>query len=136
MEGHCQCGAITFHTPLPKPLKIYICHCLDCRHQSSSAFGVSAIFPAFKIEPPSPGAIGVYTTTTDSGKEKRCLFCSKCGSRLVHGINEEETVSVKGGCLDGLGKLEMEGAEHIWVRSAIMGISEGVKRWEMEPDEG
>src|SRR5262245_16287856 len=45
MNGSCACGAVTFVTPTPTPMSVYHCHCIDCRKQSSSAFGTSAIFP-------------------------------------------------------------------------------------------
>ncbi|KAK6948887.1 hypothetical protein Daesc_008958 [Daldinia eschscholtzii] len=38
MDARCQCGAVSFKTPLPKPLALYICHCAECRRQTSSAF--------------------------------------------------------------------------------------------------
>ena len=49
MEARCQCGSVAFKTPLPEPLALYICHCVECRRQTSSAFGTSAIFPRFKL---------------------------------------------------------------------------------------
>ncbi|KAK4181295.1 hypothetical protein QBC36DRAFT_318196 [Triangularia setosa] len=49
MNASCQCGSIRFKTPLPKPLALYICHCVSCQRQTSSAFGVSAIFPRFSL---------------------------------------------------------------------------------------
>ncbi|OAP62755.1 hypothetical protein AYL99_01982 [Fonsecaea erecta] len=49
MEGRCQCGTVRFRTPLEKPIKWYICHCHECRRQSASAFGISAIFPHFDL---------------------------------------------------------------------------------------
>lgn len=59
MEAQCQCGAVRFTTPLPKPLALYICHCSECRRQSSSAFGTSAIFPRFEL--PSTQLLSCYT---------------------------------------------------------------------------
>jgi hypothetical protein len=59
MEASCQCGAVSFRTPLPKPLALYICHCSECRRQTSSAFGTSAIFPKFDI--PSTDLLSCYT---------------------------------------------------------------------------
>lgn len=50
-----RCGSIKFTTPLPVPLAVYICHCEECRLQTSSAFGCSAIFPKF----PLPGGEGL-----------------------------------------------------------------------------
>ena len=51
MEARCQCGAVSFLTPLPQPLALYICHCYECRLQTGSAFGASAIFPRFDLPP-------------------------------------------------------------------------------------
>ena len=133
MNGRCQCGTIQFQTPTPHPSKIYICHCTECQHQSSSAFGISARFPYFDIPSPYPGAISAYTRTTLSGRKVDGLFCSKCGSRLMHRAIGEEYLSVKGGCLEGL---DLKGAVHIWCREAVVEVPEGVERYEEEPPRG
>ncbi|WEW56458.1 hypothetical protein PRK78_001902 [Emydomyces testavorans] len=143
MEGRCQCSQIRFTTPLPAPLKVYICHCTECRHQSSSAYGLTAIFPSFEIpvlqadndasgESTSAG-IGSYTRITLSGRKLECLFCKSCGSRLMHRAPGEETLSVKAGCLIGLNKEHMKDAVHIWCREAIVDIPLGAERFEEEP---
>ena len=127
MDAQCQCGAIKFRTPLPAPLKVFVCHCFECRHQSGSAFGISAIFPPFEL----PNAIAVYIRNTASGKNLECLFCSKCGSRLVHKYEwNAETFSVKGGCLEGLSLKE---ATHIWCKRAIIEIPPGALTYDEEP---
>ena len=59
MNVACQCDNITFTTPLPQPLAVYICHCDECRRQSSSAFGCSAIFPKFSL--PNAGLLSCYS---------------------------------------------------------------------------
>lgn len=131
MDAQCQCGAVKFRTPLPAPLKVFVCHCSECRHQSSSAFGISAIFPPFDIESPHSNAINVYTRYTASGKNLECLFCSKCGSRLVHKYEwNAKTFSVKGGCLEGLNLKE---ATHIWCKMAISDIPLGATAFDEEP---
>lgn len=43
-----------------------------------------------------------------------------------------ETVSVKGGCVEGL---RWEGAAHIWTSEAVVPVPEGVEKWEFEPDD-
>lgn len=58
MDASCQCGSVTFKTPLEKPLALYICHCTECRRQTSSAFGTSAIFPRFAL--PDAELLSVY----------------------------------------------------------------------------
>lgn len=138
MEGRCQCSQISFTTSTPQPLKIYFCHCTECRHQSSSAFGISAIFPYFEI--PDPHAkVGIYSRATVSGKTLECLFCKTCGSRLMHRSplsplqETTATVSVKGGCLEGLSKEMLKRAAHIWCKEAVVEIPAEAERWEEEP---
>jgi len=138
MDGHCQCGRINFTTPLPQPLGIYVCHCTECRHQASSAYGITCIFPAFDIPLPSPGAISVYSRPNKTGVTQG-VFCTNCGSRITHrhataqGEPNSDTIAVKGGCLDGLTKEMMRSAVHIWTRSAVVDIPEGVVAYEQSP---
>jgi hypothetical protein len=54
----------------------------------------------------------------------------------VHRTDGEETLSVKGGCLIGLTKemmTERGRVMHIWCKSAVVEIPEGVERWDEEP---
>ncbi|KAL6249317.1 hypothetical protein RBB50_003170 [Rhinocladiella similis] len=135
MEGRCQCDAVHFSTPLPKPLKWFVCHCLECRRQSSSAFGITAIFPAFDIQAAaSKGGddIGFFThSNTASGNTKKCYFCKTCGTRLMHGGGA--FVAVKGGCLEEVDRDCLASATHIWTKRALMPIPEGVESWPEEP---
>jgi hypothetical protein len=96
---------------------------------------------------PTNDEIGVFTRTTDSGALMTCYFCKRCGTRLVHNtaVREGEggeyvdkaTSSVKGGCIEGLGREVWDGATHIWCKSAVVpipeGLEEGVRRFEGEP---
>ncbi|KAI1798729.1 Mss4-like protein [Daldinia bambusicola] len=119
MDARCQCGAVSFKTPLPKPLALYICHCAECRRQTSSAFGTSAIFPRFPL--PHAELMSCYT-----------YFCRNCGTRLLHTTPGKNVVSVKGGCIDGL---DWSGAIHIWTKSAMVPIPEGSECYSEEPSE-
>ncbi|KAI1488424.1 Mss4-like protein [Biscogniauxia mediterranea] len=128
MEARCQCGAIQFRTPLPKPLALYICHCAECRRQTSSAFGTSAIFPPFPL--PRSELLSCYTRPTSSGHTLYCYFCRQCGTRLIHTTPGKNVVSVKGGCIEGL---DWRGAIHIWTKSAMVPIPEGSEAHSEEP---
>ena len=100
MQASCQCGLVHFENPASEPAKVYICHCTECRHQSSSAFGISAIFSRESFERAvmpvmdmmiKDGDVKVYERATQTGRTLQCLFCSRCGSRLLHmGKGEEE----------------------------------------------
>jgi hypothetical protein len=108
------------------------CHCTDCRKQSASAFGTSAIFPFFKL--PENDAVSFFSRTCDSGRRQNCYFCNKCGTRLMHAHIVEgghpEGVAVKGGTLEGL---DWSKAKHIYVRSAVVPIPEGAEKFEADP---
>jgi len=133
MDATCQCGAVAFKTPLLNPLAIYICHCDECRRQSASAFGTSAIFPSFELPKKLKDSLGCYTRPTASGSELNCFFCKKCGTRLIHAKPGRDTLSVKGGCLE---KLDWSKAKHIWTKRAVVPIPEGAARDEEEPSDG
>ena len=140
MEGRCQCGQIRFTTPLSNPLAIYICHCTECRHQSSSTYGMTMSFPAFEIQPPSPNSIAIYSRPNTNGRTDG-YFCTKCGCRLLHRAvyrtgEAAKTVSVKSGCLEGVTKEMMRDAVHIWTKSAVIDVPEGAKAYEEEPPGG
>ncbi|OAL51780.1 hypothetical protein IQ07DRAFT_507272 [Pyrenochaeta sp. DS3sAY3a] len=132
MNGACACGAVKFTTPTPQPSKIFHCHCIDCRKQSASAYGTSAIFPFFKVD--DNPSVTYFIKNCDSGNKKFCYFCKGCGSRILHATIVENgnpsTVSVKGGLLEGL---DWTGGIHIYCRSALVSIPEGAERWEAEP---
>jgi len=49
------------------------------------------------------------------------------------GTQEGKTVSVKGGCLEGLTKEMLKKAVHIWTKTALVEIPEGVEQFEEEP---
>lgn len=101
---------------------------------------MTASFPHFTIPPPHPGAIKTYSRPNSTGFTNG-YFCANCGSRLIHESvdkdgNPEEMLSVKAGCLVGLTKEMMRGAVHIWTKSAVIDIPDGVEAYEEEPPGG
>lgn len=55
----------------------------------------------------------------------------------MHSVEGEDTISIKGGCLDPKKGDELKWSEgiHIWCKSAVVDIPEGVERWDEEPEE-
>ncbi|QDS69291.1 hypothetical protein FKW77_002630 [Venturia effusa] len=139
MRVSCQCGSISFETPTPMPLDVYHCHCQECRKQSASAFGTSAIFPAqglFPLRSDLAVKLSYFTRPTKSGGSMACYFCLTCGVRLFHrtrdaqGI-EKPTVSIKGGCIEAL---DWSIGKHIYTRSAVVPIPPGAEQWRESPE--
>lgn len=134
MDSHakisCQCGTVSLEAPHPNPMTVYVCHCLECRKQSASAFGISVLFPTESIWPLPPQLednVGVWTRPSDAGNSIECYFCKTCGVRLFHRCilpdgRVRPTLTVKGGTIEGFTLGE---ATHIWTRSALVPVPEG-----------
>jgi hypothetical protein len=138
-QGHqvsCQCNYITFHTPLKQPLRLACCHCTACQKQSASAFGSSAFYPADAFVANLPQEVKdrlqLFTHPTDSGNTMHCYFCPKCGVRLYQSAYKPDgtqipMVAVKAGCVEGL---EWKNPLHIWTKSSVVAIPDGVEQYE------
>ena len=120
LHGGCQCGAVRYEIR-GQPLAVYICHCLECRKQSASAFGISVRVRRADFVLQS-GAPRVWSRPTDSGRVLDCLFCPECGSRFWHERHGGNTdfVTVKGGSLDEA--VDVTGAMHLWVKRKLPGV--------------
>jgi hypothetical protein len=70
VTGGCLCGAVRVVASGP-PLRVGVCHCLDCRKHHGAVFHASAIYPASAVV--VTGAVGEW--------RGRC-FCPVCGSSV------------------------------------------------------
>jgi hypothetical protein len=131
ITGGCQCGACRYTiSGLPPP--VYACHCLECQHQSASAFGLS--MPVDRGRLNLTGETACYTRRTDSGRLTDCHFCVRCGTRLYHqSQGNPEFVTVKGGTLDDTHTLRP--VAHIWVsrKQPWVVLDPAVPNYETQP---
>jgi len=117
--GGCQCGAVRYEVR-GDPVDLYVCHCRECRKQSASAFGISVIYRSRDIAIVK-GTPKVWSRSADSGGRFDCFFCPTCGSRFLHGnLENDETVSIKGGSLDD--PPDLTDAAHIWTSRKLPGV--------------
>ena len=83
-EARCSCGGLTV-TALGDPARISVCHCLNCKHRSGSAFSWNATYPEAQVE--IAGEHASFTRTSDEGFWVRDHFCPNCGLRLFYAID-------------------------------------------------
>ena len=134
LTGACQCRAVVYSVAAP-PLTLYCCHCTECQHQSSSAFGMSCLVNRADLTV-DWGLLDVWTRLADSGNELDCSFCRSCGGRLFHTSKLDQTiVSIKAGSFDDHSWLRPVG--HIWTDSAQtwFPIDEGLLIAARDPDD-
>lgn len=77
----CSCGQLTVTTE-GEPVRISICHCLDCQRRTGSAFGVQARFARDKIT--VSGRSTPYVRIAESGNRATFHFCPDCAAIVYY----------------------------------------------------
>ena len=75
----CQCGQLTA-VCVGEPVRVSVCHCLDCQRRSGSAFAAQARYAADAVT--IAGRSHEWVRTTESGAQSFHHFCPECGSTL------------------------------------------------------
>ena len=75
-ETRCACGALSARAE-GDPIRLSICHCLECKRRTGSAFGWNATYDAARVE--ISGAHKAFTRGSDDGYWARTHFCAECG---------------------------------------------------------
>lgn len=79
----CQCGQLSAVCE-GDPVRISVCHCLDCKRRSGSAFSAQARWPDAKVT--TSGNAKHWVRVSDSGSRAVFHFCPECGSTLWYTI--------------------------------------------------
>jgi hypothetical protein len=79
----CRCGQFSA-TATGDPVRISVCHCLDCKKRSGSAFSAQARWPDAQVV--QSGAFKEWTTVGESGRSATFRFCPECGGGLTYVI--------------------------------------------------
>ena len=77
----CRCGQLSV-TATGDPVRVSVCHCLDCQKRSGSSFAAQARFPADQVK--ITGEARVWTTHNDEGAATDFSFCATCGANLFY----------------------------------------------------
>ena len=87
----CRCGKLRA-TVTGGPVRVSVCHCLNCKKRSGSAFAVQARWPkpSVRIE----GESRTFEMAGDSGNRGIFHFCPDCGSDVYYLI-ERPSVDTK-----------------------------------------
>jgi hypothetical protein len=75
----CTCGQLTASCE-GEPLRVSVCHCLNCKRRTGSAFALTARWPAEKVT--VAGATREYQLVGDEGSTATFRFCPTCGATV------------------------------------------------------
>ncbi|KAF8981912.1 Mss4-like protein [Cyathus striatus] len=59
-----------------------VCHCLDCKETSGSAFSTNVLAPKSQVH--ITGPVKTYDIVAPSGNTVTRVFCGNCGSAISH----------------------------------------------------
>ncbi|HVQ06821.1 MAG TPA: GFA family protein [Allosphingosinicella sp.] len=82
-EARCACGALSARAK-GDPVRLSICHCLDCKRRSGSAFSWNATYDADRVS--TDGVYRSFTRGSDDGYWARSQFCPSCGVTVAYEI--------------------------------------------------
>lgn len=67
-----------------EPVRVSVCHCLECQKRSGSAFATQARWTDTDVE--NTGKFKIWERVADSGHKATYQFCPECGSTLAYVI--------------------------------------------------
>jgi len=70
-----------------EPIRVSVCHCLDCQRRTGSTFGAQARFSADSVE--ISGQTTEFVRVADSGNHVRFHFCPTCGSTVYYFLDAD-----------------------------------------------
>lgn len=80
----CRCGQLSA-TVTGEPVRVSVCHCLNCKKRSGSAFAVQARWPRSDVR--ISGGSKTFVKVADSGNRATFHFCPDCGSDVYYEID-------------------------------------------------
>ena len=95
----CRCGQLKA-TAAGEPVRVSVCHCLNCKKRSGSAFAVQARWPKAQVR--IEGASKTFVIVADSGNRGTFHFCPECGSDVYYEIDGkfDDLVAIPVGAFD------------------------------------
>ena len=117
----CRCGQLKA-TATGKPVRISVCHCLNCQKRSGSAFAAQVRFPADTVT--VEGDTQHFAHAGENGVT-RFHFCPSCGGDVFYRHDDApDTIAILLGALDNPRAFTpqfsmFESRKHDWV--AIIG---------------
>ena len=79
----CRCGQLKA-TVTGEPVRVSVCHCLDCQKRTGSAFSTQARWPEDQVT--IEGQSKTWAHLADSGNKITHHFCADCGSTVHYAI--------------------------------------------------
>ncbi|KAH0581214.1 hypothetical protein H2248_012331 [Termitomyces sp. 'cryptogamus'] len=130
-QGTCLCGQTTVDVQSDHTDQI-VCHCLDCKQTSGSAFSTNILAPQKSVT--ITGPIKTFDIKAPSGNTVSRIFCSNCGSAISHkSVAFGEAQAIQTGNFRDFAKIPV--STELFVKDRWNGIPaiEGAAQFRMMP---
>lgn len=87
----CSCGQLNAQVT-GEPVRISICHCLNCQRRSGSVFAAQAKFAREHVA--ISGQSTSFVITGDEGSSATFHFCPHCGATVFYEFEAPEFVAI------------------------------------------
>lgn len=114
----CRCGQLVAECA-GEPVRVSVCHCLNCQRRSGSSFAAQARFPETAVS--ITGEARTWSQAGDSGGVAHFGFCPKCGSTVfyrnegMHGLVAVAIGAFADPCFPPPAYSVYENRKHAWV---------------------
>lgn len=85
-RAQCSCGQLSAACT-GEPVRISVCHCLECKRRSGSAFSFNARWPAENVT--ITGTAREFTRIGDEGSRATFSFCPECGVTVHYRLDNQ-----------------------------------------------
>lgn len=83
-KASCSCGQLSLEC-CGDPMRVSICHCLDCQRRSGSAFAYQARWA--EDDAVVAGEASTWTKHNDTGSAACFSFCPRCGVSVFYRLD-------------------------------------------------
>lgn len=88
-RAECSCGQLSA-TCVGEPVRISVCHCLDCKRRTGSAFSFNVRFAEEGVS--IQGRSAQFTRIGEAGGRVTYSFCPDCGTTVHYRIDVQPGV--------------------------------------------
>jgi hypothetical protein len=128
----CTCGSLRLVCS-GKPVRISMCHCLDCQRRTGSAFSIAAFFARDAVRL-AQGIPREFTRDSATGKKVTFHFCADCGSTVFW--HPERMPHLAGVAVGAFADPSFPRPEQsVWTRDKHdwLELPEGMRRFDAQP---
>lgn len=128
-RAQCSCGQLSA-VCTGEPGRVSVCHCLECKRRSGSAFAYTARWPAENVV--TSGTAKEFARVGDEGHRAVFSFCPDCGVTVYYRIDDQpDIIAVPVGVFADVAFPQpfvsvYEERKHAWVEIN----AEPLERWE------